>query len=1113
MNNLFYKQINLNFCAKVRRPLIILLLIGLSNVLLASPFFSQQVRNFSFKNYTLKQAIEYILKDGKYNFTYSLSDIERYKNLSLSMDNATQEEALKKILSENGLTYNLRGDNMVILKAPQTQPQTVKLTIAGKVIDDTKKPIAGATIIVLGTTNGAITDDKGIFNITLTKGQSIEVSYMGKESLVKVIETSDQNIVIQMKASSMAVDDVVVTGYFNKNKERYTGAVTSFSGKDLRSISTGNILNSLSMIDPSFVKLDNNIVGSNPNALPTFEIRGSGNLKSEYEGDASTPTFIMDGFEVSAQKVFDLDPNRIKSVTILKDAAATAIYGSRAANGVIVVETNQPKAGQLTVSYNGSANFEIPDLSGYNLMNAREKLQYELKAGLFPTNVNNPEVVDKNLEIYNQRRKLIEQGYDTNWLHLPLKHLGVGQRHNLGIEGGDDTFRYSVGAYYANTTGVIKKSERNSYGGSVSLQYTVAKFRLSNYTSFDQVKGINSPFDNYSNYTYANPYYYPYKEDGTIDKVLYEYIYYDNGERTETMNNWLYDTTLPFKDESCNDSFANNLSLEYDIIPGLKMKGNISVNFDHSSSDSYRSKDAIQFNESEKKGSYSQSYSKGFSYDVNAMLSYFKLVGKHAINIGAVYNIRESTSDGTSIYIEGFPNANMDHITMGSGFTEGDRPGGSYQITRMLGFMGDLGYSYDNKYLLDASVRSDASSIFGSKKRWSTFWSVGLGWNIHKENFLKDSKVLTLLKIRGSIGTTGGQKFNPYQSMEMFSYTNSGIRDIVYDKKIGALLMAFGNDNLKWQVTDKRNIGFDFEILNRRLTGSFNYYNDLSKDALIDVTLPPSTGFSSYAENLGKIKNTGFDLSLRWTVIRNYDSDFNWNVNLNVVKNKNQLLEINNALTAFNNRQDDQNGDRPLVRYQEGLSMNTIWLNESLGIDPATGNELFLDVENKITDKWDAKNYKPLGNRDPKVFGNIGTSIYYKGFEFSASFYYRYGGQNYNQTLVSKIENVNPNQNGDKRILYDRWSAPGDVAKYKKVSDVSMTQQTSRFLEDENYMKLQYLTIAYQFNAEKLRNIGIERIRVAAMGNDIFTISSIKMERGIEYPFARTFSLSVQLTF
>lgn len=1114
MNNLFYKQINWRFYAIVRKPLIILLLVGFSNLLLASSLFSQQARDFSFKNYTLKQAIEYILNDGKYNFTYSLSDIDQYKNMSLSISNVTQEEALKKVLSEIGLTYSVRGNNVVISKLPQQQPKNEKVTITGKVVDNSKKPVAGATILVIGTVNGAITDDKGVFSVTLNKGQKIEVSCVGMEMQTKEIDASDLNMVIQMKTANLKVDDVVVTGYFTKKKESYTGAVTTYTGKELRSISTGNILSSLSMLDPSFAKLDNNTVGSNPNAVPAFEIRGSGNLKSEYEGNASIPTFIMDGFEVSATKVFDLDPNRIKSITILKDAAATAIYGSRASNGVVVLETTEPNEGRLTVSYNASANFEIPDLSGYDLMNASEKLQYELKAGIYPyETAMNPDVADQRLEAYNQRLKLVARGYDTDWIKIPLKRLGVGHKHNLTIEGGDEKFRYSIGAYFSNNAGVIKESNRNSYGGNISLRYAVKNFKLSNYTSFDHVLSKNSPFDNFSKYTYANPYYYPYNEDGSISKVLYSYTYYDGGNKTEEMYNWLYDTTLPYKDQSVSDNFTNNLSLEYDIIEGLKFKGNISLSVDHGSSDSYRSKDAIQFIDSEKKGSYSQSYNKRFSYDINAILTYFKMWNKHALNIGAVYNVQEATSDRTSLYVVGFPNIKMDHIAMGTSYLDGAKPGGQYDITRLVGFMGNIGYSFADKYLFDATIRSDASSIYGSNKRWGTFWSIGVGWNIHKENFLKDSKAFNLLKIRGSLGTTGGQNFNPYQAMPMFAYNYSAIANVVYDGKIGSLLMAFGNENLKWQITEKRNIGLDFELFDRRLTGTFNYYNDISKDALIEVTLAPSTGFSRYTENLGKIKNSGVELSLRYSVIRNYNSDFRWNVHVSAVHNKNKLMEINNALTAFNNSQDNNTLNKPLVRYQEGLSMGTIWANESLGIDPATGNELFLDINGVRTDTWDAKNHKALGNKDPKLYGNFGTSIFYKGFELNASFYYRFGGQNYNQTLVNKIENVNPNQNGDRRILYDRWQKPGDIAKYKKISDVSRTEPTSRFIEDENYIQLQSISMAYQFDSDKLQKIGIERLRIAAIGNNLFTASSIKMERGIEYPFARTLSLSLQLTF
>ena len=370
-----------------------------------------------------------------------------------------------------------------------------------------------------------------------------------------------------------------------------------------------------------------------------------------------------------------------------------------------------------------------------------------------------------------------------------------------------------------------------------------------------------------------------------------------------------------------------------------------------------------------------------------------------------------------------------------------------------------------------------------------------------------------LLKIRGSIGTTGGQNFNPYQSMTMYSYNDSRISGISYTGYMGVLLKAFGNKNLKWQKVEKRNVGLDFELFDRWLRGSFNVYSDLSKDVLIDVTVAPSLGFSSYKENLGEVKNSGVELTLKGSVIRDMERDIIWDLIFNLAHNKNKVMKINRALTAFNESQDAEVKNKPTIRYKEGLSQNTIWVNESLGIDPATGEEIFLDMNGNKVNKWSTANYKPFGSTDPKVYGTIGTMFVYKKWELNAHLYYKYGGYLYNSTLVDKVENVNPNENGDKRILYDRWNTPGDIAKFKKVSDVSETKPTSRFVEKENYIQLQSLSLGYDFSSDKLRKMGIQRLKVSAIGNDIFKSSTVKMERGTSYPYARTFSLSAQITF
>ena len=1081
----------------------------------ANVYSQKNIVSLDLSDVSIEQFVKVVKQQTSLKFMYNSSLIRQAGKISVKVENKELKDVLSMVLGKVNLEYEFFNNVILIRqKGEGKSEQQKKKVVNGTVKDEHGVTLPGVSVLIKGESVGVATDINGKYSITIPENKKEVVfafSFVGMVP-VEVRYTGQDSINVVLKEDVEKIDEVVVNGYFTRKKESYTGVSTTFSGNDLRKVSTGNILNTLSMLDPSFTKVVNNEMGSDPNTIPNFEIRGSSSLKADFDGNPNMPTFIMDGFEVSAEKVFDLDPTRVRFITILKDAAATAIYGSRAANGVVVIETEAPKPGKLQLSYNGSMNFEVADLSDYNLMNAEEKLEYEVRAGLYDKE-DRPDWTDDTFDAYNQKLKLVKQGNDVDWLAIPVRELGVGHKHSIIAEGGNESFRYALDLSYSNKIGVMKGSKRETYGGGIRLQYNLKKLKFTDYASFDHVKSVNSPYGNFSAYQYYNPYYNPYDENGNVKKMLYEYSYYDRGFQTKKMYNELYNAVLPSKDQSTSNRFLNNFAIEYDIIQGLKLKANLSLSVDNGRTDVYKPYENTEFIDKEKKGSYSQGQYEDFSYDVNIILTYFKTFKKHVLNAGFIYNLRETNHDQTDVYALGFPNANMDHISMGAGFKEGDKPGGAYDVTRLVGFVGNLGYTYDERFLLDFSVRSDGSSLYGSNNRWGTFWSLGLGYNLHHEKFMERLTFINLLKIRGSIGTTGGQNFNPYQSMAMYSYNDDRISSISYSGYIGAILKAFGNKNLRWQKVEKQNVGLDFELFDRRLTGSFNVYNDISKDVLIDVTLAPSLGFSSYKENLGEVKNSGVELTLKGTVIRDREREIYWDIMYNLAHNKNKVTKINQALTAFNDKQDAEVKNKPVIRYKEGLSQNTIWANESLGIDPATGEEIFLDMNGNKVNEWDAANYKPLGSTDPKIYGTIGTMFTYKKWELNAHLYYKYGGYIYNSTLVDKVENVNPNENGDKRILYDRWNKEGDVAKFKKVSDVSVTNPTSRFIEKENYIQLQSLSIGYDFSCDKLREIGIQRLKLSAIGNDIFTSSTVKMERGTSYPFARTFSLSAQLTF
>ena len=861
--------------------------------------------------------------------------------------------------------------------------------------------------------------------------------------------------------------------------------------------------------------VENNLDGSNPNVIPDFQIRGTASmpstneLTSSFVGSPNMPTFIMDGFEVTAEKVFDLDPMRIESMTILKDAAATAIYGSRASNGVVVINTKQPEAGKLRLLYNLDVSFNIPDLTDYDLLNATEKLQLEKAAGYFDPfgTIDQTEARERD---YNYRLGLVQQGYNTYWLDKPLE-VAIGHKHTLSVEGGEKAMRYSLDLTYENVPGVMKESGRQRMGMGTMLLYRFKNLTFRNNMTYDNVKSTNSPYGSFREYATLNP-YYPYQDEN--GNYLKELEANSGILGRKSVINPLYNTTLNVIDETSYSEFANNFGIDWYINADLRLKGNFAIRHKKNDGTVFKPADHTDFvNYSDdsyyRRGYYQATSGKEFFYDGNVVLSYFKQIQDHTLNANIAWNIQGNEGEVYTVRAEGFPDEKLDFITFAAQNAKEYLPTGEDYISRLMGFVGNAGYTYRDCYLLDASIRFDGSSKFGSDGRWATFWSVGLGWNIHKEKFAENWTWANMLKIRASYGMTGSQAFEPYQSIIMYEYYTQNR----YRYNIGAMMMGLGNPDLKWQQTNQLNIGTDISVLGDRLALSANYYQNRSKDLLTDVTLPPSLGYGTYRENLGEIENKGYELEVRLGILKKKDL---WlNLTASGIHNTNILKKISNSLEAWNQAQDksDENLNVPKVRYIEGESINSIWGVPSLGINPANGKETYLAADGSLTDRWQAKDQRVIGCTDPDLEGNLGLNAGWKGLQLNLYFTYRIGGQNYNYTLVDRVENADKRYNTDRRVLEQRWQQPGDITFFKDVKDESQTRPTSRFVEDYNYLQLSALNLSYDFPTPLTRKWRMENIRISFSMNDVFRASSIKAERGIDYPFARAFRTSLRVIF
>lgn len=930
-----------------------------------------------------------------------------------------------------------------------------------------------------------------------------------KTQTVRVSSPSEK-VKVRLEPDAVAIQETVITGIYTRKAESFTGSMATYSEKELKTVGNQNVLQSLKVLDPSFIVLENNLSGSDPNATMNLNIGGNTNivgLETEYTTNPNQPLFILDGFETTLSTITDLSMDRVASITILKDAASTAIYGAKAANGVVVVETKKPEAGRLQFNYNGNFGLEWADLTDYNLMNSSEKLQYEKLAGYYGSLDANGNIIDEYYQnLYNQRMLRTKQGIDSYWMNEPLQ-TGFTQSHNIFAEGGDAAFRYGIGMTYTQTQGVMKNSNRDVLNGNVQLTYRIDKFAFTNQTNITNTD-VENPTVSFSDFARTNPFYDKYNEYGEIDQVIEEIQTISGG--TQYITNPLWDLNQKSYDKNNQLSFTNNFQIEYRPLPELRIRGKLGIIVGRSNSKQFDSPEMSKYLTTDqlKRGSYSESNTKSSSYDGSLDISYGKTFGKHTVNAIGGMQISENNSNLSMFQAIGYSSDLFSNPNFANGYPEGGRPSSSISKSRTASYYANFNYGYQLRYLLDFNLRTDGSSVYGVNNPFSTTWSLGLGWNIHNEAFFNKNGVLNYLKLRYSVGNPGNANLNAKMANSIYTYYTQ------YPNMFGlaALISSWGNSGLKWQRTNEHNVGIDIEMFHNRLRLSTDFFIKKTDPLLLSIDFPPSTGITQVPMNIGAMKNIGTTFTGSYIIIRK--PDMNWTVNANLRHIRTTYYNIGDLLEKYNEK---GRTNQTLTRYYDGASNTALYAVRSAGIDPMTGNEIFIRKDGSYTFKWDSADEVICGDSTPDVEGSFGTSFYWKGFSVNAIFSYRYGGQAFLSTLFNKVENISDVQvkyNQDKRALYDRWQKPGDIAKFKRIDDTSTTNMSSRFIADDNTLELSTVSVGYETTAGKwLQSIGASSFNVRIYGNNLFRLSTIKEERGIDYPFSRRISASVGIRF
>ncbi|SDI49270.1 SusC/RagA family TonB-linked outer membrane protein [Bacteroides ovatus] len=1025
-------------------------------------------------------------------------------------------------LSTNAIAQNKNNSKETYLLPPHGN------YVYGRVIEKlSKEPMVGVTIRLDGHSTGVITDINGCYVLTLPeKGGLVIYSYIGFETR-KIKVTSRQKVDVQMVEATESIQEVIVTGYNSIQKESFTGNTTKIEKEDLLKVNPNNLISAIQTFDPSFRIQENLAAGSDPNSLPQFVLRGQTGIGETTLGQTSTssisrevlsgnsnlPIFILDGFEVDVEKIYDLDMNSIHSINILKDAAATAMYGSRAANGVIVIERRAPEAGKFRVQYSGVLSAELPDLSSYNLMNAREKLETERLAGLYDSNT--PEI-DPYTNGYYQRLNNVLTGVDTYWLSQGLR-TALNHKHSVFIDGGENDVRWGVELGFRGTEGVMKHSSRKNANAAFYVDYRIGGLQIKNKVTYTYNKSTDVPFNSFSDYSHLLPYMRLYDENGDYVRRLEKF---DGASGTQV--NPLYEINFYNSfDHSGYDEVTDDLSLNWRITDGLRLRGQFSVLMRNSTGDLYKDPASASYSASTGNinGEKTESTQKRTVIDGSLSLMYNNTFKGHNLNICLSSNMRQTQSTASETRYRGFPGGDL--VSSNYAAEVYGKPSSSDNTTRLVGALLTSNYTYNNIYLADLTGRIDGSSEFGSDKRWSMFWSTGAGINIHNYDFMKSNELFSMLKFRASYGLTGKTNFSLYSAKDMYQLQT----DSWYPTGYGVFLYQMGNPNLKWERKYTLDYGVEIGLWHDKIYLKASAYDERTIDLITDYTIPSSTGFTSYKENMGKVKNTGVELELR---ARLY-SDRNWLFQLygSFARNKNTIIEISQAMRDYNKRVEelfseynpesssDSKYAKTYLKYYEGASLTSIYGMKSLGISPTNGKEIYLRRNGDVTDVWSADEWTIIGDTAPKGQGSFGYTLSYKQLSMFASFLYTFGGDAYNNTLVSYVENADiKNDNVDKRVLLDRWQKPGDITTMKDIRDRNVTTgASSRFVQKNNTLQWSSLTMSYNFRLEQLKKLHLSGLRLSFTMNDLFYWSTIRQERGLDYPYSRSFNLTTNIIF
>lgn len=959
------------------------------------------------------------------------------------------------------------------------------VAVKGIVKDASGTPIIGASVLEVGTTNGTITDFDGNFTLKVANKANLQISFIGYQSQT-VAAAANLNIV--MKDDTKVLDEVIVVGYGTAKKSDVTGSIANVNDKTLKEVPAQNFTQAL---QGRIAGVEINRTSSRPGADQQVRIRGTRSLNA-----SNDPLIVLDGIPFPGS-ISDINPNDIKSLDILKDASSTAIYGSRGANGVIIITTNKGVQGKPTVNYNGYVG-AVTVFSEYPMFNGAEYLKYK-------------EVATANGSAWGALGTMDEAGVDTDWQDLIFK-TGITTNHDLTVSAGTEKGAYNFGTTYYNETAVIPNQgfERLSVRGSFDQEIgKYFKVGISTQNSYSKTEGeTSSPL--YS-ILQMSPLINPYNADGSIREEVLELNSSD-----KTLNPLLFDKAGE-KHEELRKTFAsyNSAYAEVKLFDGLKYRLNLGLNYRQSNYGKFNAPGTPYMGYNATLAEASISNALTTNWTVENLLMYDKKFGKHSINAVAMYSAEQTTYNYSSASATGITADALQFYNLGLNTDKiSINPANqNYWKRGLLSYMGRVAYQYDNRYMLSATFRADGSSVLAKGKKWHSYPAVSAGWSIRNEEFMKDVDWLSSLKLRVGYGQTSNQAINPYAtlgSMKAVYYTFGSTESTGYFPN------SVPNEQLGWEYSTTWNYGLDFGMFDGRLTGTFEYYTQRTKDILMQLSLPASSGIASaYWQNIGETENKGWELSLKGIIFDNPDG-WSWDLGFNIYSNKNKIVAL-----AGENKRDTGNG------WFEGKPIDAIYDYKKLGIyqkgeeaiakaaingkpgdikvayNLVDGDPVTFDENGVPSRQINANDRQVIGTAEGDFQGGFNTRVAYKNIDLSIVGAFKSGG-----TLISTLHapqgylNMLNGRRGN--IKVDYWTEDNPTNAYPTPGGTggggdAPTYASTLAYFSASYLKIRTISLGYNFSEKLLQNVGISKARVyCTVQNPFVMFSPYNDETGLD---------------